>query len=216
MKDAWKQPLLKVGVFGACLLPLAVLVGQALSHRPRRQSHRRDHRPDWHLDATLAADHPGRDTSAPSHRLEPIDPTTPDAGAICVFLRQPAFLDVSVSRPILRYRRHHCRRHGPSLHHRRLCQLHVADPFGRDLHDCHDQAPRWQMVAAPAPPGVCDCHWRGGALPLASQSRYSTTAALWRNPSSSPGSTAVGTCTAAGCWPARAHCAKLRSAGERL
>jgi sulfoxide reductase heme-binding subunit YedZ len=32
MMDAWKQPLLKVGVFGACLLPLAVLVAQALSH----------------------------------------------------------------------------------------------------------------------------------------------------------------------------------------
>ena len=25
MMDAWKQPMLKVGVFGACLLPLAVL-----------------------------------------------------------------------------------------------------------------------------------------------------------------------------------------------
>ncbi len=32
MMDAWKQPLLKVGAFGACLLPLAVLAGQALSH----------------------------------------------------------------------------------------------------------------------------------------------------------------------------------------
>ena len=32
MVDVWKQPMLKVGVFGACLLPLAVLVGQALTH----------------------------------------------------------------------------------------------------------------------------------------------------------------------------------------
>ena len=32
MIHAWKQPMLKVVVFGACLLPLAVLVGQALSH----------------------------------------------------------------------------------------------------------------------------------------------------------------------------------------
>ena len=32
MMDAWKPPMLKVGVFGACLLPLAVLAGQALSH----------------------------------------------------------------------------------------------------------------------------------------------------------------------------------------
>ena len=32
MMDAWKPPMLKVGVFGACLLPLALLAGQALSH----------------------------------------------------------------------------------------------------------------------------------------------------------------------------------------
>jgi methionine sulfoxide reductase heme-binding subunit len=32
MMDTWKQPLLKVGTFGACLLPLAALAGQALSH----------------------------------------------------------------------------------------------------------------------------------------------------------------------------------------
>jgi sulfoxide reductase heme-binding subunit YedZ len=32
MRHAWKPPLLKVGVFGACLVPLAVLAGQALSH----------------------------------------------------------------------------------------------------------------------------------------------------------------------------------------
>ena len=32
MMHAWKQPMLKIGVFGACLLPLAVLAGQALSH----------------------------------------------------------------------------------------------------------------------------------------------------------------------------------------
>jgi methionine sulfoxide reductase heme-binding subunit len=32
MMDAWKQPMLKVGVFGVCLMPLAVLAGQALTH----------------------------------------------------------------------------------------------------------------------------------------------------------------------------------------
>jgi sulfoxide reductase heme-binding subunit YedZ len=32
MRNAWKPPMLKVGVFGACLVPLAVLAGQALSH----------------------------------------------------------------------------------------------------------------------------------------------------------------------------------------
>jgi sulfoxide reductase heme-binding subunit YedZ len=32
MMHTWKQPILKVGVFAACLLPLAVLTGQALSH----------------------------------------------------------------------------------------------------------------------------------------------------------------------------------------
>src|SRR5262247_899926 len=32
MMDVWKQPLLKVGVFGACLMPLAVMAGQALTH----------------------------------------------------------------------------------------------------------------------------------------------------------------------------------------
>jgi sulfoxide reductase heme-binding subunit YedZ len=32
MMDAWKQSMLKVGVFGACLMPLAVLAGQALTH----------------------------------------------------------------------------------------------------------------------------------------------------------------------------------------
>ena len=32
MTHAWKQPMLKVGVFGACLIPLAVLAGQALTH----------------------------------------------------------------------------------------------------------------------------------------------------------------------------------------
>jgi methionine sulfoxide reductase heme-binding subunit len=30
--DAWRQSMLKVGVFGACLLPLAILAGQALTH----------------------------------------------------------------------------------------------------------------------------------------------------------------------------------------
>jgi methionine sulfoxide reductase heme-binding subunit len=30
--DVWKYPLLKIGVFGACLMPLAVLAGQALTH----------------------------------------------------------------------------------------------------------------------------------------------------------------------------------------
>jgi methionine sulfoxide reductase heme-binding subunit len=30
--DVWKQPMLKVGVFSACLMPLAVLAGQALTH----------------------------------------------------------------------------------------------------------------------------------------------------------------------------------------
>jgi methionine sulfoxide reductase heme-binding subunit len=32
MMPMWKQPMLKVGVFGACLIPLAVLAGQALTH----------------------------------------------------------------------------------------------------------------------------------------------------------------------------------------
>jgi methionine sulfoxide reductase heme-binding subunit len=32
MMDTWKRPILKVGVFGACLMPLAVLAGQALTH----------------------------------------------------------------------------------------------------------------------------------------------------------------------------------------
>ena len=32
MMDVWKQPMLKVGVFGACLIPLAILAGQALTH----------------------------------------------------------------------------------------------------------------------------------------------------------------------------------------
>jgi sulfoxide reductase heme-binding subunit YedZ len=32
MMDTWKRPMLKVGVFGACLMPLAVLAGQALTH----------------------------------------------------------------------------------------------------------------------------------------------------------------------------------------
>ena len=32
MMDTWKRPWLKVGVFGACLMPLAVLAGQALTH----------------------------------------------------------------------------------------------------------------------------------------------------------------------------------------
>jgi methionine sulfoxide reductase heme-binding subunit len=32
MMDAWKLPVLKVGVCGACLMPLAVLVEQALTH----------------------------------------------------------------------------------------------------------------------------------------------------------------------------------------
>jgi methionine sulfoxide reductase heme-binding subunit len=32
MIDVWKQPLLKIGVFGACLMPLGVLAGQALTH----------------------------------------------------------------------------------------------------------------------------------------------------------------------------------------
>ena len=32
MMDVWKQPMLKVGVFSACLMPLAVLAGQALTH----------------------------------------------------------------------------------------------------------------------------------------------------------------------------------------
>jgi methionine sulfoxide reductase heme-binding subunit len=32
MIDVWKRPLLKIGVFGACLVPLAVLGGQALTH----------------------------------------------------------------------------------------------------------------------------------------------------------------------------------------
>jgi methionine sulfoxide reductase heme-binding subunit len=32
MMVVWKQPLLKGGVFGACLMPLAVLAGQALTH----------------------------------------------------------------------------------------------------------------------------------------------------------------------------------------
>jgi sulfoxide reductase heme-binding subunit YedZ len=32
MLDMWKLPMLKVGVFGACLMPLAVLAGQALTH----------------------------------------------------------------------------------------------------------------------------------------------------------------------------------------
>jgi methionine sulfoxide reductase heme-binding subunit len=32
MMDAWKQSMLKIGVFGACLMPLAVLAGQALTH----------------------------------------------------------------------------------------------------------------------------------------------------------------------------------------
>ena len=32
MIDVWKYPLLKIGVFGACLMPLAVLAGQALTH----------------------------------------------------------------------------------------------------------------------------------------------------------------------------------------
>jgi sulfoxide reductase heme-binding subunit YedZ len=32
MIDVWKQPMLKVGVFIACLMPLAVLAGQALTH----------------------------------------------------------------------------------------------------------------------------------------------------------------------------------------
>ena len=33
MMKAWKQPMLKLGVFGACLIPLAVLAGQALTHK---------------------------------------------------------------------------------------------------------------------------------------------------------------------------------------
>jgi methionine sulfoxide reductase heme-binding subunit len=32
VKNEWKYPLLKIGVFGACLTPLAVLAGQALTH----------------------------------------------------------------------------------------------------------------------------------------------------------------------------------------
>jgi methionine sulfoxide reductase heme-binding subunit len=32
MTDRWKQPALKAAVFGACLIPLAVLAGQALSN----------------------------------------------------------------------------------------------------------------------------------------------------------------------------------------
>jgi sulfoxide reductase heme-binding subunit YedZ len=32
MIDVWKQPLLKIGVLGACLMPLAILAGQALTH----------------------------------------------------------------------------------------------------------------------------------------------------------------------------------------
>jgi sulfoxide reductase heme-binding subunit YedZ len=32
MMDVWKQPMLKVGVVSACLMPLAVLAGQALTH----------------------------------------------------------------------------------------------------------------------------------------------------------------------------------------
>lgn len=32
MMDTWKRPMLKVGVFGACLMPLAVMAGQALTH----------------------------------------------------------------------------------------------------------------------------------------------------------------------------------------
>ena len=30
--DTWKRPMLRVGVFGACLMPLAILAGQALTH----------------------------------------------------------------------------------------------------------------------------------------------------------------------------------------
>jgi sulfoxide reductase heme-binding subunit YedZ len=33
MMHMWKQPMLKVGVFGTCLIPLAVLAGQALTHK---------------------------------------------------------------------------------------------------------------------------------------------------------------------------------------
>src|SRR5215510_12163275 len=33
MRDVWKPRLLKLGVFGACLIPLGVLAGQALSHK---------------------------------------------------------------------------------------------------------------------------------------------------------------------------------------
>jgi methionine sulfoxide reductase heme-binding subunit len=32
MRDVWKQPRLKVAVFSVCLMPLAVIAGQALTH----------------------------------------------------------------------------------------------------------------------------------------------------------------------------------------
>src|SRR4030095_5022944 len=137
-------------------------------------------------DVALAVDHPSRDTGAPPHRLEPIDPAAPDAGTVRVLLWLPAFLDVYLARPILRSRRHHCRRHGTPLYHRGLCEFCAVDPSGRYLHDCHDQAPGWQMVAAPASPGLRHRHRWGCTLSLAGQSRYPTTAALWRYPGSTP------------------------------
>ena len=106
MMDTWKRPWLKVGVFGACLSPLVVLAYQALTHNLGANpiDEITDQTGIWTLRLLLItlAVTPARRLSGWNRLIQ-----LRVCWGCSHFLWQPAFLDVYLARPILRFRRHH-------------------------------------------------------------------------------------------------------------
>jgi len=74
-----------------------------------------------------------------------IDPAARDAGLLAFFYGSLHFLTY-IWLDQSSFSTHHCRRHGSPLITVGFASF-ASDPSGPYLHDCHDQAPGWQMVA---------------------------------------------------------------------
>jgi len=149
-----------------------------LARRAGGEPHRENHPHHRLMDADFPDDHPGDHALAHSFRLGLADSISAHAGPVRLFLRQPAFYDLSGGGPILRLAVHRQGHRQAALHHRRVSGLPAVDSIGGHVHQQDGPAAGCRTLEATAPLHLSHRRRRCGAFLVAGEKRHHRTSPI--------------------------------------